>query len=284
MEFDWLGVLIGPDLRYEGGKVVGDPAKRAKTDSSLKGWKKALTAAKGDEAATAAVHEKVQAIIKNTYKVLLSRGRKGCFVWCEDAALRDYLRDRLRLATRTFADGVAGGAVGGPATTTPVVYSEPEGEPFVDCLPVYDLKAAASEFGPSVTADCLGWMATPKRLKPDGRYFVAQVFGRSMEPLIPHGSYCVFRQDVAGTRRGKTLLVQHWVISDPETGGAYTVKDYHSLKVEDLDAGDDRSWQHTAIQLAPRNKDFAAIWINPDQVDDLRVIAEFVQVISAPTS
>ena len=73
-------------------------------------------------------------------------------------------------------------------------------------------------------------------------------------------------------------------ISDPETGGAYTVKDYHSLKIEDLDAGEDSSWQHTAIQLVPRNKDFAAIWINPDQVDDLRVIAEFVQVISAPTT
>ena len=26
VEFDWLGVLIGPDLRYEDGKVVGDPA------------------------------------------------------------------------------------------------------------------------------------------------------------------------------------------------------------------------------------------------------------------
>ena len=68
----------------------------------MKGWKKALKAAKGDAEATAAVHEKVQAIIKNTYKVLLSRGRKGCFVWCADAALRDYLRDRLRLATRAF--------------------------------------------------------------------------------------------------------------------------------------------------------------------------------------
>jgi hypothetical protein len=72
----------------------------------------------------------------------------------------------------------------------------------VEWLPVYELKAAASEFGPSVAADCLGWMATPKGVTGDERYFVSQVFGRSMEPLIPDGSYCVFRGDVAGTRVG----------------------------------------------------------------------------------
>jgi hypothetical protein len=57
------------------------------------------------------------------------------------------------------------------------------------------------------------------------------------------------------------------------------VKDYRSLKVEDLDAGEDGSWQHIAIQLLPRNREFPAIWINPDQVDDLQVIAELVAVI-----
>ena len=102
VEFDWLGVLIGPDLRFEDGRIVCDPAERARTDNSLKGWKKSLREAKGDHDATEAVLAKVQAIIKNTYKVLLSRGRKGCFVWCADPGLRQYLRDRLRLASRTF--------------------------------------------------------------------------------------------------------------------------------------------------------------------------------------
>ena len=279
VEFDWLGVLIGPDLRYENGKVIGDPTKRAKTDTSLKGSKTAIKAAKGDPAATAAAHEKVQAIIKNTYKVLLSRGRKGCFVWCADAALREYLRDRLRLATRTFAEEAARHSAVVPPIVKPVFQPEPGGEPYVEWLPVYDLKTAASEFGPSVAADCLGWMPTPEGVKADERFFVAQVFGRSMEPMIPDGSYCVFRRDVTGSRVGKTLLVQHWTISDPETGGSYTVKGYRSLKVEDLDAGENASWQHTAIQLVPHNKNFRAIWINPDQVDELRVIAELVLVI-----
>ena len=280
VEFDWLGVLIGPDLRYENGRVVGDPTKRAKTDNSLKGSKKALAEAKGDAAATAQVHTKVQAIIKNTYKVLLSRGRKGCFVWCADPGLRDYLRQRLQLASRSFAAQAAGREGSEAIPNALSIEPTPPGKPYKEWLPLYDLQAAASEYGPSVAADCLGWMPTPTGVRGDERFFVAQVFGRSMEPLIPDGSYCVFRRDVAGSRSGKILLVQHWAISDPDTGGSYTVKEYRSLKVENPDAGGDPDWKHTAIQLLPRNNEFRAIWVNPDQVDELRVIAEFISLVS----
>jgi hypothetical protein len=279
VEFDWLGVLIGPDVRIEKGRVVGDPAKRAKTDSSLKGWKKALTEAKGDVHATAEVHSKVQAIIKNTYKVLLSRGRKGCFVWCADPALRDYLRERLRLASRTFAQQATQQTETESDLGALRIEPEPLGERYAEWLPVYDLQAAATEFGPSVAADCLGWVPTPAGIKADERHFVSQVFGRSMEPLIPDSSYCVFRRDVAGSRGGKVLLVQHWAIADPETGGSYTVKKYESMKLESAELGEDPPQQHVAIQLKPRNKEFRTIWINPDQADELRVIAEFVTVI-----
>ncbi len=279
VEFDWLGVLIGPDLRYANGMVVGDPTRRAKTDSSLKGWKKALTEAKGDAAATAQVHAKVQAIIKNTYKVLLSRGRKGCFVWCADPALRDYLRARLRLASRTHADEAEAPTEGDSVSGTLRVEAVSPGKPYAEWLPLHDLEAAASGFGASTAADCLGWVPTPAGVKGDERFFVSQVIGKSMEPLIPDGSYCVFRRDVTGSRGGKVLLVQHWGISDPETGGSYTVKEYRSLKVEVPSSDEDASWHHTAIQLVPRNKDFRAIWINPDQVDEVRVIAELVRVI-----
>jgi len=125
---------------------------------------------------------------------------------------------------------------------------------------------------------------TPEGINADERHFVAQVFGRSMEPLIPDGAYCVFRSDVAGARGGRVLLVQHWAISDPETGGSYTIKEYRSLKVENPEFDDNASWSHTAIQLVPRNKDFRAIWVNPDQVDDLRVIAEYVHVMTGRTT
>ncbi len=102
-----------------------------------------------------------------------------------------------------------------------------------------------------------------------------------MEPRIPDGSHCLFRLGVAGTRTGRLLLVQHSAISDPETGGSYTLKEYRSLKVEAPDSLDDSSWNHTAIQLVPCNKTFQSIWIAPDRVDELRVIAEFVRVLAA---
>ena len=278
VEFDWLGVLIGPDLRFENDRIVGDPDKRARTDSSLKGWKKALRDAEGDSAAAEAVVAKVQAIIKNTYKVLLSRGRKGCFVWCADPGLRQYLRDRLRFASRAPAVQAVSAALAPPAPTTRFVASPP-GRRFEEWLPVYDLGVAAGDFGPSSSADCLGWIESPPGVRTDERHFVAHVTGRSMEPLIPDGSLCLFRFDVAGSRGGRILLVQHHAINDLELGGSYTLKKYRSLKMREADTGDDSNWTHAAIQLVPLNQQFQTIWINPDQVEDLRVVAEFVCVL-----
>ena len=99
VEFDWIGVLIGDDLVYKDGKVMGVPGKRARTDKSLHGSKAALESARGDQIATAKVEARIQNIIRNTYKVLLTRGQKGCLVWCADIALREYLRERMKLAS-----------------------------------------------------------------------------------------------------------------------------------------------------------------------------------------
>lgn len=40
LEFDYVGVIIGDDMRYENGEVITDFTKRARTDQSLKGIKK----------------------------------------------------------------------------------------------------------------------------------------------------------------------------------------------------------------------------------------------------
>ena len=89
LEFSYCGVIIGPDLRYENGRVITDYTKRAKTDKSLDGLK--TLCKKGDELAL----EKVDAIIRNTYKTLLSRAMKGCFVYCTDEALAEHLRSEI---------------------------------------------------------------------------------------------------------------------------------------------------------------------------------------------
>jgi len=79
-------VIIGPDMRYENGHIVTDRHERAKTDKSLVGIGK-LAPEEQDKQA--------EEIIKNTYRTLMTRGMKGCCVYCTDAPLREYLRERL---------------------------------------------------------------------------------------------------------------------------------------------------------------------------------------------
>lgn len=83
LEFDYVGIIIGNDMRFKDGKVITDYTKRAKSDASLKGIK-----SRGN-------FELADRIIRNTYKTLLSRGQKGCFVYCEDKELSNYMKNRL---------------------------------------------------------------------------------------------------------------------------------------------------------------------------------------------
>lgn len=85
LEFDYVGVIIGDDMRYENGEVVTDASKRAKTDQSLRG----LRSAHPDPVEVRRVADR---IIKNTYKVLMTRGMKGCYVYCTDKGMADHLR------------------------------------------------------------------------------------------------------------------------------------------------------------------------------------------------
>lgn len=92
LEFDYVGVIIGKDLRYENGKVITDPSKRAKTDTSLFGIN------------SNPLHITADRIIRNTYKTLLTRGQKGCYIYCEDKALFAYLAQWIPVAKLSADD------------------------------------------------------------------------------------------------------------------------------------------------------------------------------------
>ncbi len=89
LEFDYVGVIIGDDMRYEDNHIVTDFTKRAKTDQSLKGIKKIYK--ENPEFALSEADE----IIKNTYRTLMTRGMKGCYVYCTDKKLAEHLRKCL---------------------------------------------------------------------------------------------------------------------------------------------------------------------------------------------
>ena len=89
LEFDYVGVIIGDDMYAEDNQIKTDYTKRAKTDSSLKGIKK-MARENLDRA-----KKEADEIIRNTYRTLLTRGQKGCFVYCTNKEMESYLRKRL---------------------------------------------------------------------------------------------------------------------------------------------------------------------------------------------
>ena len=107
---------------------------------------------------------------------------------------------------------------------------------------------------------------------------MTRIVGESMFPTIKNGAYCVFRSPVEGTRQGRVVLVQKRSMTDPETGGSYTVKRYQSTK-----AMDEEGWRHESIQLIPDNPDrdkFPILAFSSEGDADLRIVAEFIQMLS----
>jgi DUF2075 family protein len=89
LELDYVGILIGPDLKIKDGELVSDPAGRASTDVSLHGYKKEM---KVDPVGATTKADK---IIRNTYRTLMTRGMKGCYIYCTDPEVAQYFQDRL---------------------------------------------------------------------------------------------------------------------------------------------------------------------------------------------
>lgn len=89
LEVDTIGVVVGPDFIVRNGQVVTHPEKRSKQDQSIKGYKAMF--ATDPEAAKA----KADLIIKNTYRTLMTRGMKGCYVYCTDKETGEYFKSRL---------------------------------------------------------------------------------------------------------------------------------------------------------------------------------------------
>ncbi len=157
----------------------------------------------------------------------------------------------------------------------PMVEPAPE-DRYINCVPLVPLRAAAGGFSDPqhIEDDYFDWVAVESRHRLRKGMFVAQVVGKSMEPLIPDSAWCLFRAPVEGTRQGKIVLVQLRDATDPETGRRYTVKRYKSKKAVEGD-----SWYHLNITLEPANPDFKPIVLTNAEEGELNVIAEMVEVL-----
>jgi hypothetical protein len=150
-----------------------------------------------------------------------------------------------------------------------------DSERYENYLPVYSLSAVATAFGGEEAVENLGWKRLDGGHKLNKGMFIAKVVGKSMEPTIPDGSYCVFRLEKGGSRGGLPVLVESRQVSDPESFQRFTIKRYKSEKQQFPDG----TWLHKKITLSPDNKDFQAIVLENVPEDDFRIVAEFVDVV-----
>lgn len=274
LELDYVGVIVGPDLVYRNGEIETNPSARAASDKSIRGLKKI---AKNDPNAA---QELADRIIKNTYRTLMTRGMRGCYIYCTDRPLADYIKSRLKPVLNSF------GPLEKSITTKPAsnvvplrLVSPSERAAGRQAAPIVELRFAAGSFSDvqSITENAQEWAELPDWLTYQNGFFIAQVVGESMNKVIPNGAWCLFRAVPAGSRNGKIVVVQHYSISDPEMGGSYTIKRYHSEKISDPDG----SWHHSRIQLRPEssNPAFKSITLDLAKDENFTVVAEFLTVL-----
>jgi SOS-response transcriptional repressor LexA len=177
----------------------------------------------------------------------------------ESVAVGDFTKALNRLFER-YVQGV---------TAEPVALM-----PYRTHLPLYSLRAAAGKFGEDMEVEPESWVRAPEHLRLTADMYVARVVGRSMEPLIPDGSLCIFRRTIEGSRQGKLVLVQRRTAS--ETGGEFTIKRYTSRKT----VTEDR-WKHERIRLEPLNPEFEAWDLEPSELEQgpYHVCGEFLGVL-----
>jgi len=299
LELDLVGVIIGPDLVVRNGRVMTRPDERAGTDRSLRGYKKAR------KADPAEAEVRADAIIKHTYRTLMSRGLKGCLIYCTDPETQAYFKEQVARAMASQGDrddeqfpaSRAEAQADGPAEEPQPPEEEPgvvrlrsreELGPEDRAVPFVDLPAAAGGFagyelaaGLEDGADLASfetWAVLPEPFEAKPGYFVARVEGESMSRRIPNGAYCLFQANPGGTRNGRVVLVHHRDIQDPDHGGALTVKAYRSEKVADPDTG----WRHGRITLACDTLEagYEDIVLGEEALEDLKVVGVLVAVLS----
>lgn len=251
-EFDYIGVIVGGDLKYDKEKdcLIADMSETR--DPTLR-----------------RDPEHFDNYVKNIYRVLMTRGMKGCYVYFVNKDTERFFKSRIEKGDELKVSDIFK-----EEDIDRILADIQEEAKFNEYLPVYSLEAVATTFGKEEYVEQLGWMKANISRKLTKDMFIAKVVGKSMEPTIPDGSYCVFRFERGGSRNGLVVLVESRLVADPETNQRYTIKRYRSEK----DFFEDGTWRHKRIILSPDNRRFADIVLEDISATDFRVVAEFVCV------
>jgi|SaaInlV_100m_DNA_5_1039725.scaffolds.fasta_scaffold01355_4 uncharacterized protein len=258
LELDYVGVFLGPDFLVREGEIITDGFAHPGADKTLRGFR---TRHKENPQQA---EELADRLIKNTYRTLMTRGMKGCFIYSEDVETRQYFAAKIREERQP------------QATVVPFQLFDANEQKTGDrWIPVYDLKVAAGAFSEGQIPEMLGYTELPEFVSYQNDMFIAQVVGESMNKRIPNGSWCLFRRNPGGTRNGKIVLAAHRDFQDPDTGDAVTVKRYESEKSE-------LEGQHNQrVLLKPEStySTYKAIVLENEQAEKFAIIAEFLTAL-----
>lgn len=247
-EFDYVGVIFGKDLMYDFDKQEWVGIKENSRDPTVRRSR-----------------DRFKELIKNTYRVLLSRGMKGCYVYFLDRDTERFVRTRTEnLARREFR------LMEGKKQRDLV--------PYENSLPLMNLRAAAN-----ANYDLLeGYFSDENNFRwvyvGGGPFakdrFLIRVEGDSMEPRIPNGSLCLFRKDPGGSRNGKIVLCR----LEPFTGAPMAViKVYHSKR----EPTQEPLGEAKEIILSSSNSAYEDIELH--EGDDLKILGIFESVVFKET-
>jgi DUF2075 family protein len=205
--------------------------------------------------------EELKQYIINIYKTILYRGIKGTFVYACNSALHEYFKIHINSFVKA----------------TPFrVLEKNEIKPYVNCIPLVDLTAAAGSFSEIQSPNEITWVEPPFNIAAKKGYFICKVLGESMNKKIPNGAYCLFKQDTGGTRDGKIVLVESTSFKDADFGSGYTVKEYQSKKLFT-----DNAWQHKSIILRPSSTfdKYEDIVLSPEDLESYKIVGIFDRVL-----
>ncbi|MBK9636928.1 MAG: DUF2075 domain-containing protein [Bacteroidetes bacterium] len=212
----------------------------------------------------------LKAYIVNIYKTVLYRGIKGVYIYACNKNLKQYLKTHLNInqESNTILELKSNG---------PRIIPFESVKPFVNAVPIYNIKVAATNFSDPQFYEEFSWAELPMQVSPKKGYFIAQVIGESMNKKIPNSSYCLFEEYTAGSKNGEIVLAECTSIQDGDYGSGYTIKEYNSMKNFSED-----SFRHESIVLKPLSYDttFENIILYPDETIKFRVRGIFKKVLN----
>jgi DUF2075 family protein len=241
-EFDYIGVIFGNDIMYsfEEGNWIGHPENSG--DPVVRG-------AKG----------KFVELVKNTYRVLLSRGLKGCYVYFLDLDTENFIRSRMDIAL--LASQYKAGE---------------EIQPYINSLPLVTLKDLENMSSSDLwTRLEEGWPGEYVRLG-GGPFlhdrFLVRAEDASMEPTIPKGSLCEFRFPLKENPEGKTViaLVSRYAQIKPTS----VLRKYQKFLFGQTGA----VGETTKVILSPEEKTYPSLELRLG-VDTIEILGIFAQIV-----